>query len=209
MKKYLLSMLTLLCTCSLVAQEAEETSSWQCDTPHSLSLNIGSYPLGWDTDDLTYIEFDATNRFSSYDKYTPSKLKLPSFDVTYNYRFNKRFSLSATLAYSGSSCKYYDLYTDKFLYNLQFHAITLMPVANYHWYTSASQLVTLYSSLGMGVTYLIENNADHYVGRTKTTSHFAGQLTYFGISVGRSVYGIGELSVGSLGVSRIGIGYKF
>lgn len=72
-------------------------------------------------------------------------------------------------------------------------------------------IVRLYSSIGIGVGFCRERtrNVDGHLEFSENSRFCPTEVTLFGVSVGRRLFGFAELSVGSLGVCSAGIGYRF
>ena len=63
------------------------------------------------------------------------------------------------------------------------------------------EVVRLYSGFGVGMTV-------HTCDRVQTVTPFV-DMTYFGVSVGKSIYGFAEVGGGTSGCLRFGMGAKF
>lgn len=72
-------------------------------------------------------------------------------------------------------------------------------------------IVRLYSSIGIGVGFCRERtrNVDGSLEFSENSRFCPAEVTLFGVSVGRRLFGFAELSTGSLGVCSAGIGYRF
>lgn len=129
-----------------------------------------------------------------------------SYSIAYVYRFNRlvSFGLTAVWALNYDNIKDIDSgirYTD---YN---HYIGFMPTVRLHWFNS--RWVELYSAGGIGV------GVDYYKSNKPNDSYhdaafnLRGQITPFGITVGRRLFGFAEFGYGAQGIIVGGIGYKF
>lgn len=225
MKKPFILLLLSLFLFPITGEELHARKRDFIFTPGSeITLSIGSLPL------------DETRNWFGYYEIAPSwtyfvnsyhgNYNLPSFNSFYNnnqtyqgakyisgaisagytYRFTSWFELSCNLSYSGSYRNNYDIYTSEYVYSSPIHQISLTPVARFVWLNR--EYVKLYSSIGLGVAIVIEREQGIKAGYyfTDSGSAFCNPI---GIKVGKKVYGFGELSLGTLGIFTVGIGYRF
>lgn len=162
----------------------------------------------------SFYEYHLPNQFPNYPSvgigesminpstYSTEDNYIGAFSLTYTYRFKRWFELSGSLSYSAqiSQCRY-NLTGEKASNNNN-HFIGIAPTARFVWLRR--DLVTLYSgvTLGMGV-----NIHDGMTMDADVAGIFG--LNYFGITVGKKVYGFCDLSIGNLEFISVGIGYRF
>ncbi|HIZ86870.1 MAG TPA: hypothetical protein IAC03_01750 [Candidatus Coprenecus pullistercoris] len=123
--------------------------------------------------------------------------------LTYTHRFVKWFELSGILTYSGYYRDYFDKYTGKFAYKDNDNQFSLIPFVRFVWVHT--NLVRLYSGIGLGLS--VVTDTDRYGTDVEVLPAFA--VTPIGITVGKDIYGIAELSLGNTGMFAVGLGYKF
>lgn len=123
-----------------------------------------------------------------------------SISLSYSYRLNKWFSFGAEGTYTGTSCNYYDRFTDQKLYSHKQNLIAISPMCRFTFLSK--KYVQLYSQVSMGVGILMEKSQT-----SSTQATLSAHLSYFGVRVGKSVYGFGELGFGNRGLIMIGAGY--
>lgn len=87
---------------------------------------------------------------------------------------------------------------------------TFMPAFKFDWLRR--DRVGLYSKLGAGVTYRIENvtyNDDDHENQSRSQTHFNFQVSVLGVEVGRHFRGFAEFGMGEQGVIQAGLRYRF
>ena len=85
-----------------------------------------------------------------------------------------------------------------------YNGMTALPMARFAWLRR--QNIQFYSTVGVGYSYAIcELNS----GRRISKQALAYDATIIGMSVGRKFFGYLELGIGSRGIGRAGIGYRF
>lgn len=140
-------------------------------------------------------------------RYSLKNVHQPAVNLSYAYRFKKWFALEVRASYSGSYEKYYDLYTDRYLLSDKSSYLLFMPIARFHWVNTP--MVSLYSSVGAGVTFSWRKNANGTEGSWYRRVFPAVHFSPIGISVGRRLFGFAEFGASMAGVFQVGMGYKF
>lgn len=84
----------------------------------------------------------------------------------------------------------------------QYNTIVLVGKMDFVWFRRP--MVKFYSGIGGGIDWRLQSGDRGHYGTTYLTS----QITAIGISTGKRLYGNLELGYGSMGIARIGIGYK-
>lgn len=139
--------------------------------------------------------------------YSLKRVHQPAVNISYAYRFKRWFALEIRASYAGSYEKYYDLYTDQYLFSDKSSYLYFMPVARFHWVNTG--MVSLYSSVGLGVMFAWQKNADGREGVHRNQVFPAAHFSPIGISVGRKLFGFAELGASMSGIFQVGMGYKF
>lgn len=182
-----------------------QKSAFRNDNPHELRAGIGIYPLelaewGCEWEDWEWDYYNIANYYQG------DRIHSPSINLAYVYRLNYRFSLEANLSYARTDQKFYDLYSDRKVGKENQQYFSIMPVARIHWYTN--RLISIYSSAGIGWCIYHKNTNQPEWQQKRTESRMSGTFNYFGITVGKRIYGYAELSAGTTGVFLMGMGYR-
>lgn len=159
---------------------------------------------------------DLDNQPIRENEVTPNLSGTPNFYVYYGYRIIKGLKVTATVSYYNDYYPRVDTYTSG--HDGDFwaggtgrnHHIRIAPAVQYEWYNRG--IVTMYSELG--VTFdITKKTEDEFQGVTYnngTKLYIRPNLTPFGITVGKKVFGFAEvLSLGPRGIVSAGIGYRF
>ena len=211
MKIYIKS-LTLILLFSLCQLAAAQKSSF---TPeHEFRLGIGAYPLAESMDyffnfDEFYTKGDGGyNMYESGQYYQGASVFTGSISAGYTYNMLHWISVGATLTYAGDFQKRYDRITDQYIGVNRTNRLYLMPMVRFNYLNRP--LVRLYSQVGVGMSYV--HTKQYFNGKPRLTSDWgaSAQVTLFGISVGKQLFGFAELlGTGVQGSLVAGIGYRF
>ena len=210
-----LTLILLLSLCQMVvAQKSKFTPE------HEFRLGIGAYPLGESLGYLYYNygdDYYQSYRHNSLDNYfyeseqTYSGPDIFTGSISAGYTFNilRWLSVGATFTYAGRSNKSYDRITEQEKVRYNTNHFYLMPIVRFNYLNRP--LVRLYSQIGVGVSYVSHSFRKDNV---KTVNYIekglSAQVTLFGVSVGKQLFGFAELlGTGVQGSFIVGIGYKF
>ncbi len=98
--------------------------------------------------------------------------------------------------------------TDKVIGKFTDYSMSLLPYARFTYMNS--EMVKLYSSVGLGIGIYHNVNPSGYETRSSEEIWPCFQLVPFGITVGKRVYGLAEIGLGTEYMGyRFGIGYRF
>lgn len=183
-----------------------QKSAFRNETPHELRAGIGIYPLAFEEWGCEEIYYNDYNYNYSPNYYAGDKVHSPSINLAYSYRLNYRFSFEANFSYARTDQKYYDFYSDRRISKESQQYFSIMPVVRLHWYTS--RWISLYSSAGIGWYLYREASKPANWRQKRSENRLSGTFNYFGITVGKRLYGYTELSVGTTGMVLIGVGYR-
>ncbi len=170
---------------------AVSKNSYSVDNPESISFSIGTFPV---------ISVSDSDRNYSYD----NDSWLPSFSLGYNYQFQRWFSFGAIISYTN-----YKNIDSAISATRTEHHLSIMPIASFHWFTSPTDVFSLYSSVGAGISNVFYSNSGRIVSGDNNRCAFCGQINFLGFRAGNRFFGFGELGYGTLGIMRFGLGYKF
>lgn len=117
------------------------------------------------------------------------------FSLSYTYHTRRWFQYGGTLYFGAITRSRFDNETDKKVENLNSYAGGVMPTVRFVYLYR--EKVQLYSAVSLGVCF----NEDEVLPW--------GDLTLFGCSFGKKLFGFVELGAGFGGWGRVGIGYHF
>lgn len=143
--------------------------------------------------------------FDRYDSnliYNGIRYNIGAINLDYTYRVSKRLAFGATLTFNAEFQKTYDISNDNLIFNRRSYHLGIAPTMRLYWIDK--EMVRFYSAASLGVGYIMNRGS-----KKSNSTIFNGQLTYAGVSVGKRLHGYSELSVGTMGIFRVGIGYKF
>ena len=158
-------------------------------TPAGYTLNSEWNPVLWNSlyDGVMYMPADW---------YT--------FNLDYGYWVKDWLYVGMSLIWSGGFSKGINRDNEYQQVTFNYNCMTALPMVRFAWLRR--QNVQFYSAVGVGYNYAIyETNS----GRRDTEHALAYDATLIGMSVGRKFFGYLELGIGSRGIGRAGIGYRF
>jgi hypothetical protein len=183
------------------------SASAQNDFPrHEVAVSLGYIPLyGMEEEpDWTYVD-TPLGLYESNKYYEGPEHYLPSISLSYHYNLKKWLSLGAYLSYSGSYANLNRCVDDKKETSYWNNYFAVMTSVRFNFLSKP--MVRLYGECGIGVYY--SRHKDSWWSKYSTDSSLCGQLTFFGVSVGKKLFGFSEVGFGCLGLIRGGIGYRF
>lgn len=131
-------------------------------------------------------------------KYGP-RYALSTLGVGYSQQVRPWLALGAKATFAGTWQNVYDTYTNEKLYHNRLFNLAAMFDTRFSYVRR--EKVELYSAVSAGLMWHIERANG---GLTPMLD-----LTLFGVSFGRSLYGFVEVGAGVGGSARAGIGYRF
>ncbi len=184
---------------------------------HEVSLHWGAPPittylLGYAfTGNPYYISDSWKGDIFSDPLYQTQPINLGVFTAGYHYRFNGFFWLGATVSYGGVIQSVRSQDTHSVYYSSTFHYCRA--TVNCKFMYLNREYVQLYSSVGLGFTCWVKDEPVVYDGevsihRQAAALPFLPDVTAFGVSFGKDVYGMVEIGVGRSPLN-IGLGYRF
>ena len=123
------------------------------------------------------------------------------------YWVNEWLYVGGSLTWTGgfSGVYRYDIHERTGMQNYNLYSI--MPTMRFAWLRRG--IVQLYSGVGIGVTVTTRESNPLPTCRVNVSTIAAYDLTFFGIAVGRKVFGYIDLGMGTRGVVSAGIGCRF
>lgn len=140
--------------------------------------------------------------------YTSGKTQdLGTFSLMYTYKLYRKLEIGAALVYSGKYTGRYQDFKKVGAYNRTF--VSIEPTVRFAWLNHRS--IRLYSSASFGMGLLITKDNTDIVKYEEVSSELAGQITPFGIVVGRRLFFFLEpYTFGTQGIFAVtGFGYRF
>ena len=167
---------------------------------HDIRVGIGTVSLptllaldeGWGYDDY-YRDFRRDMQFA--DTYLTPRHFVGNYSLSYTYHDRKWLQYGGQVVFGASTRSRKDAQTGNKIENKNYYVLSVMPTVRFNWFYR--ERVQMYSSVSLGLCTDFE---DLYVW---------GDMTLFGCSFGRKVFGFVELGGGMSGWVRGGIGVRF
>lgn len=124
------------------------------------------------------------------------------------YWFKDWFYVGGTFVWTGGFSRKENYQHREVLGYYKYNSFTLMPMVRFAWLRRG--IVQLYSSLGLGLNLAhVEEPIESDLDNTYMEGVIAYDVTFFGISVGRNLFGYLDVGAGQRGAVSVGIGYRF
>lgn len=159
---------------------------------HEVSLSVG-----WLPSPTNFTKYDYNAFYHRGATYTGG-----AWTAAYGYSFKKWLQVGGSITYYGEFGSVHNNLDDSKVRNESCNLIFITPTVRFAWLNR--NWVRLYSTVGISYGLAIEK-----YGNTYTSHGLSCQLTPIGIIVGKSLYGFAELGIGSQGIAKVGIGYRF
>ena len=167
---------------------------------HEIRVGIGTVSLptllaldeGWGYDDY-YRDFRRDMQFA--DTYLTPRHFVGNYSLSYTYHDRKWLQYGGQVVFGASTRSRKDAQTGNKIENKNYYVLSVMPTVRFNWFYR--ERVQMYSSVSLGLCTDFE---DLYVW---------GDMTLFGCSFGRKMFGFVELGGGMSGWLRAGFGYRF
>lgn len=214
MKRLKLLIMTLLLLGTASAQQKTIVHNEQDNTvtitrtlpqfvnKHDIRVGLGSFSLvqslfldefGWHpVEDYTY---DFRYEMEKTDSYSTPRYFTGMFSLSYTYHSRRWFEFGGTAYFGAVTESRLDNNTHKKVKTQNTYAFGVMPTVRFVYLYR--EKVQLYSSVSVGV---VSNGYEVLPW---------GDLTLFGCTFGRNLFGFAEIGSGFGGWGRIGIGYRF
>lgn len=164
---------------------------------------------------LGVLPFDLETRYyylingAINETYPGNHMMLPCFNLTYTFQLKKWLAVGALVSYTREYQSIYSLRNDRPVYKWHKNYSSFIPIVRFDWFRR--NLVTLYSNIGIGLT-LETQSSKNLVSKDKNNYviwYISPQISPLGITVGKRIYGFGEVGIGIDGIVKAGVGYKF
>lgn len=207
MKNLLLSLLLLSFTAPVFAQYSSRTllevpNSYTL-RKHEFRLSVGAYPtIPTPFDNYGWVERSMNNEFQATKEFLGSTFTHGGYTASYAYRLRKWIDFGVGVTFANEYFNTYSNLNTNRQNRYSTDAVSIVPTVRFSWLNR--EWVRLYSSVGVGITFISSNRKDIDLSPMGN-----GQIIPIGISVGRSLFGFAEVGYGAQGALIIGIGYSF
>jgi hypothetical protein len=201
-KKRVLFISSLFCVLPFFAQE-NPVSLFTSNNPHELKLSLGAFPITSNDEGYCFWEDDDAFEDEKGWSYLSKGVYSPAINLSYSYQLKSWLSLGAAITYSVLDKTYKNQLTDEMQFKKRRQFLAFTPSVRFDWYRM--KYVRVYSGVGLGVAYYKKKDSFE----EKNSCYGSVDITYLGMSVGRKWYGFGEMSIGTNGFFKIGVGYRF
>ncbi len=211
MKKIALSLaLLIIATLAARAQVNDRTfGQWDSDSRHAVSFSMGSYPsLNRMFEPYSYYYYDIAPQEPSFsENYKLRSTSSPTFNLGYSYRQSKTFEAEVAVTYATYGAKYHNLYSDSYAFTERSNVFAITAAARLHWLNSRH--CNLYTLFALGAAYSHIRNANGVEGASRNSDTPIVQFSPIGFRyTWNRVFTYFELGGGSIGTTRVGVGYK-
>lgn len=158
-------------------------------TPSAASIAVMD---GWGDD----LEFDLRDEMANADTYLSDQRFTGAYSLSYTYHAKRWLQWGGTVGFAAAVRSRLANDTGEKVRSANQYMVAVMPTVRFVYLNR--EKVQLYSSISLGALY-----------GTATGWMPWGDLTLFGCSFGRRLFGFAELGTGPFGWGRAGIGYRF
>lgn len=200
-------LISLICVLFALSAEAQETPVYR----HLFSIDIGYWSLH-DFKPETYCsDYDLQWGYGSHAYHNAQYYKEATYhpalvDVNYRYFKSKHWAFGITAGFHTYYQKGKEIASGKTVHEERETNLSIIGSARYYWRTM--NWVRTYSEIGIGPCFHWEKG--FYDEKYKKELGPIAHLTILGIEVGKgNIIGFGEFGIGTFGIFRGGIGYRF
>ena len=145
------------------------------------------------------------NIYNNGKYYYDKEIHTQAITLSYTRESKRWLALSINASYSGAFQNERESASGKITDKYRRHRIAVYPMARFTYLNRP--IVRLYSAAGFGFGMEIENWSNS--NRHEYNTRLDGQLTLFGVSVGKKLFASWEIGAGSKGFLTMGAGYRF
>lgn len=178
----------------IVSYKTQPVAAQDFTRQHDVSLSVGLLPSPTYYTSYDYAFLPSTHRGAIY--------TCGAWSAAYGYNFKNWLQVGGAVTYYGEFGSVHSNFDDSKVRNESYNLVAVTPTVRFSWLNR--KWVRLYSTVGLGYGVIVEKSYS-----TCTTHILSYQLTPVGINVGKSLYGFAELGIGTQGVAKVGIGYRF
>lgn len=173
------------------------------DNKHDLRIGLGSVSLcvlGYLDESFGMVDYDVSvptfrQQVKNADRYKMPQYFTGVFSFSYAFHFRHWLQLGGTVNFAAATRVYRDNLTHKKVDDYSSYFGSIMPTARFIYLNR--EKVQLYSAVSLGVSITDYEVLPCY------------DLTLFGCSFGKSIFGFVEIGNGIGGWGRVGVGYRF
>ena len=145
-------------------------------------------------------------RYNSGKYYHDNKVCTQAISLSYTHEIKRWLALSINASYSGVSQKERRAADNQVVNEYRKHRMAVFPMAKFTYLNRP--VIRLYSAAGFGLG-LIDEEWSNDDRSHKREMRLDGQMTFFGVSVGKDLFASWELGVGAMGYLTMAAGYRF
>ena len=174
-------------------------------TNHEFSVRWGTN-LDLDHDDPYFLGMGTPlDKYNSGKYYYGNKIHTKAITLSYANEMTRWITLTVNTTYSGTYQLEHEIESKKISDKYRKHKISVYPMVRFTYHNRP--MVRLYSAIGFGLGVTKEGWSNDSRDEYKTA--IDGQLTLFGVSVGKKLFVSWEIGVGNMGFLNMGGGYRF
>ena len=196
----------LIYSTTLIGQELNSANNKQ----HELRVTIGAN-LGIGDDEISLFGCYDDFNFQYYPSasYLGNLMGTPNINLSYHYQIKKWFTVGIIANFHSTWQNSYRVLDDAMIKKNLRRSFNVVPTIRFDWYRG--KMVNVYVSLGMGVGYETHKNIDKINNKEYKNKYYevAGEFIPFGMTVGKSTFGLFEIGVSTIGFVKVGIGHRF
>ena len=204
MKKHFLPIIFSLLTTTYVKVYADEPYKLKDEFTVRIGVVDGFDSDYWDWD--WYYMDTPLERYEKGRYYYDDKIFTEAITLSYSKELKGWLALGINVSYSGVFQKERRTSDDQVVNKYKKHRIGLFPTVKFIYFNRP--IIRLYSAAGFGIGVKDErwtSNRGSHIRETR----LSGQVTFFGVSVGKKLFASWEVGAGSMGYITMGAGYRF
>ena len=205
MKKLILLIACCILT-SLYVDEACAAEPYKLKSEFTIRVGVvdgfdsGYWDWGW------YHVDTPLERYEKGRYYYDNKIFTEAISLSYSHELKKWLSLGVNVSYSGVFQKERRTSDDQIVNRYKKHRIGLFPLVKFTYFNRP--IIRLYSAAGFGIGVKDVRWTNSRSSHERET-RLSGQLTFFGVSVGKKLFASWEVGAGSAGYITMCAGYRF
>ena len=156
-------------------------------------------------DAIPYNYYTPLDKYNNGKYYYDEKIYTQAITLSYTNEIKRWLALSINATYSGAFQNERETESGKITDKYRRHRIAVFPMVRFTYLNRP--VVRLYSAVGFGFGMTKDGWSSNPYRESKTD--IDGQLTFFGVSVGKKLFASWEVGIGSMGYFTMGGGYRF
>ena len=209
MKKTCVFLLSLLLAFPVAGRaQADDIPRNEIMLGMGFSTSNMPWSLGNEYDyDIMYASDSPLKTYRKLKVYEDGSEQSPCFSVGYrrDVEWGRWFAYGLTVSYEREKCDWKERLTGRTKVTDIESYFTVMPTLRFYYLRHRG--FRMYAEAGIGAS--LGHEKFHYSNYSRDQIKLTGQLTAFGIQVGKRVFFSTELGYGCLGVVRMGLGCRF